>query len=133
MLKDLPVGLRSLVTAIEGVPVKDIYRVELEWKAKDSVLPLDAVSRRDHYFAGAYPFTASLVDAAPQLYVQKRERGPQRDLELALMHIRHQYGKTFYTALQALGGDVTALMDKVMGSSHNDALLAAGVLLVEHE
>lgn len=133
MLKDVPPGLRSMVTHVEGSPVLDIYRVELEWKAKDAPLPLDAIARRDEYFAGAYPFTASLVDAAPQLYVQRRERGPQRDLEIALMQICHQYGKTIYTALHALGGDVSALVEKISGSSHNEALLAAGVLLVDHE
>lgn len=133
MLKDVPPGFRSMVTHVEGAPVLDIYRVELEWKAKDCPLPLDVIARRDEYFAGAYPFTALLVDASPQLYVQKRERGPQRDLELALMQICHQYGKTIYTALHALGGDVSALVEKITGSAHNESLLAAGVLLVDHE
>lgn len=133
MLKDLPSSMRDLITQVEGAPVQDIYRVELEWKAKDAPLPLDAISRRDEYFAGAYPFTASLVDAVPQLYVQRRERGPQRDLELALMQIRHQYGKTIYTAIQALGGDISALVGKLTASSHNETLLAAGVLLVDHD
>lgn len=133
MLKDVPSSFKELYTHVDGAPVHDIYRVELEWKAKDSPLPLDAVTRRDEYFAGAYPFTASLIDAFPQTYVQRRERGPQRDLEIALMQIRHQYGKTIYTAIQALGGDISALMDKVTGSAHNETLLAAGVLLVEHD
>ena len=133
MLKDVPSSFKAMYTHVGDAPVQDIYRVELEWKAKDAPLPLDAVMRRDEYFAGAYPFTASLIDAVPELYVQRREKGPQRDLEIALMQIRHQYGKTIYTAIQALGGDISALVEKVSASSHNDALLAAGVLLVEHE
>ena len=133
MLKDVPSSFKDMYTHVDGAPVQDIYRVELEWKAKDASLPLDAVTRRDAYFAGAYPFTASLIDAVPELYVQRREKGPQRDLEIALMQIRHQYGKTIYTAIQALGGDISALVDKVTGTAHNEALLAAGVLLVEHD
>lgn len=121
------------VTHIDGVPILDIYRVELEWKAKDCQLPLDAVKNRDSYFAGAYPFTASLIDAKPESFRQKRERGPQRDLELALMHIQHQYGNTLFTALVAHGGDISAVWSKIVGSQHNDSLTSVGVLLVDHD
>lgn len=120
------------ITHVEGVPVLDIYRVELEWKAKDCLLPLDAVTNRDAYFAGAYPFTAALIDAKPEPFTPSRERGPQRDLELALMNIQHQYGKTLFTALFAHGGDISAVWSKVVGSQHNEALTESGVLLVEH-
>ena len=138
MLKKVPSGTRSLITEIEVdegnfVPVMDLYRVEFEWKAKDMVLPLDVMSRRDEYFAGAYPFTASLIDASPRLYVQRREKGPQRDLELVLMQIRQQYGSHLYTAVHAFGGDISAVFEKVVGSAHNKDLLKAGVLLVEHD
>jgi phage replication initiation protein len=121
------------ITHVDGVPILDIYRVELEWKAKDFPIPVDAVVNRDSYFAGAYPFTASLVSAKPERFVQRRERGPQRDLELALMNIQHQYGKTLFTALMAMGGDVSAVWAKVVGHEHNDALVEAGVLLVDHD
>lgn len=120
------------ITHVDDVPILDIYRVELEWKAKDSKLPLDAVTNRDSYFAGAYPFTASLIDANPVPFIQRRDKGPQRDLELALMNIQHQYGKTLYTALVAYGGDITAVWSKVVGGQHNEALTESGVLLVEH-
>lgn len=120
------------ITHVDDVPVLDIYRVELEWKAKDCLLPLDAVVNRDAYFAGAYPFTAALIDAKPKPFTPRRERGPQRDLELALMNIQHQYGKTLFTALVAHGGDISAVWSKVVGSQHNDALTESGVLLVEH-
>lgn len=134
MLKDLPTGFRSMVTHIEAIPVMDLYRVEFEWKVKDGgLLPLDVMARRDEYFAGAYPFTASLIEASPQTHSQKRQKGPQRDLELALMQIRQQYGSQLYTALHALGGDVSAVFAKIVGSSHHKKLLAAGVLLVEHD
>lgn len=131
MVKGKAPGLH--ITHVDGVPILDIYRVELEWKAKDSALPIDAVLRRDEYFAGAYPFTASLIEAAPQVFVQRRERGPQRDLELALMHIQHQYGKTLFTAMTAYSGDVSAVWSKIVGSQHSDSLLSNGVLLVNHD
>jgi phage replication initiation protein len=120
------------ITHLDGVPILDIYRVELELKAKDFPLPIDIVMRRDDYFAGAYPFNRSLIDAKPMKFFQKRERLPQRDLELALMNIQYQYGKTLFTALMAFGGDVSSVWDKIVGSQHSEALLNDGVLLVDH-
>lgn len=119
------------ITHIDGVPVLDIYRVEFEWRNATAPIPLDAITNRDFYFAGAYPFTAELVAMDFEPFVQRRERGPQRELELALMNIQHQYGKTLYTAMVQAGGDVSSVWGRIVGSQHNDALVAAGVLLVE--
>lgn len=133
MLKAVPAAFKPMYTHVGDVPVMDLYRVEFEWKAKDSSLPLDVMSRRDEYFAGAYPFTASLIEASPRVFSQKREKGPQRDLELALMQIQQQYGSHLFTALHAFGGDISAVFEKVVGSAHNKDLLGKGVLLVEHQ
>jgi phage replication initiation protein len=119
------------ITHLDGVPVLDIYRVEFEWRNATAPIPLDAITNRDFYFAGAYPFTAELVAMDFEPFVQRRERGPQRELELALMNIQHQYGKTLYTAMVQAGGDVSSVWGRIVGSQHNDALVAAGVLLVE--
>ena len=41
------------VTSIDGHPVEDIYRCELELKAESRPIGWDVIERRDQYFAGA--------------------------------------------------------------------------------
>jgi phage replication initiation protein len=121
------------IDCLNGVPIGDIYRLELELKPKNGPLPADLIERRDEYFSGAYPYLQQVVEVEPQIFRQKREAGPQRDMESALAQIRHQYGTTLFTALAAHCGDVGAVWDKIVGKKHNDALLSKGVLLVDHE
>lgn len=124
---------RGLITELNGVPVEDIYRVELELKAKDGPLPVDLIDKRDQYFAGAYPYLQTVLKVNPEVFVQPREKGPQNSLAGMLANLRHQYGSTLYTALMAHQGDIGAVWEKIVGHKHNADLLAAGVLLVEHE
>lgn len=121
------------VTEIDGVPIADMYRLELELKAKHRPLPVDLIENRDQYFAGAFPYLQSVLDVEPQVLKLSRDKAPQRSLASMLGLIRHQYGNSLFTALAAYQGDVGAVMDKIMGSKHNEALVAAGVLLVDHE
>jgi phage replication initiation protein len=121
------------VESIGGFPIEDIYRLELELKPKVSPLPVDLIQRRDQYFSGAYPYLQSVVDIEPEIWHQKREEGPQRDLDAALSQICHQYGSTLYTAAIAYHGDIGAVWEKVVGHKHNLSLLEKGVLLVDHQ
>lgn len=131
LVKDMP--HREGITSINGHPIADIYRLELEYKPKNCPLPLDLIERRDQYFSGAYPYLQKVLEVEPEIFHQKREQAPQRDMEAALAHIRHQYGSTLFTALAAYGGDVGAVWDKIVGFKHNEALISKGVLVVEHE
>ena len=124
---------RGAIRYLDGVPVEDIYRVELELKAKDGPLPVDLIDKRDQYFAGAYPYLQTLVDVNPEVFVRPREKGPQSDLAGMLEHIRNQYGNTLFTALAAYQGDIGEVWSKIVGHKHNADLLAAGVLLVDHD
>lgn len=133
MMKNIPKEFRSMATCFDGVPARDIYRLELELKPKTCPLPEDIIENRDQYFAGAYPYLQSVLDVEPQVMQIRRETGPMLDLEMALDLIRHQYGNTLYTALIAYKGDVSKLMSKILGSRHNAAMLEAGVLLVDHD
>lgn len=113
--------------------IADIYRTELELKAGNTDLPWSLIERRDEYFAGSYPFCAELLPGIEADVLQRRpEKEPQSDLAIALQNIKIQYGATLFTALQAYGGDMTAVWDKVIGHEHNQRLLEAGVLLVDH-
>lgn len=122
------------LTHIDGHPIEDIYRCELELKAEGMDVPWDAIGRRDQYFSGAYPFCAEVLPGIePDILQRRPEKAPQRELEAALANCRLQYGDTLYTALRAYGGDIGAVWDKVIGEKHNQRLLEAGVLLVEHD
>jgi len=121
------------VTKIDGKRVEDIYRCELELKAESGPIPWEVVARRDQYFAGAYPFCADILPGIEaDILMRRPERAPQSDLEAVLAHCRTQYGAALYTALKAHQGDIGAVWDRIVGDHDSEALLAAGVLLVEH-
>jgi phage replication initiation protein len=120
------------LTHIDGVPIEDIYRLELELKAKTAPLPEDIIDKRDQYFAGAYPYLQSVLDVEPEVFMRRRERGPQLQLQAALANMRKTYGNTLFTALMAYQGDVSAVWDHIVGKEHNQKLVEAGALLVDH-
>jgi DNA relaxase NicK len=122
------------LTHIEGHAVEDIYRCELELKASSTPIGWDVIERRDQFFAGAYPFGADVLPGIESdILMRRKEREPQTDLAAALANARIQFGATFYTALHAYHGDMTAVWDKIIGDGHAQHLIESGVLLVEHE
>jgi phage replication initiation protein len=122
------------VTHIDGKRVEDIYRCEVEFKATGTEIPWEVVERRDQYFAGAYPFCGDVLPGIESDILMRRpQRAPQTDLQAALDNCLIQYGPTLYTALRAYHGDITAVWDKIVGDHHSQALIEAGVLLVEHD
>jgi DNA relaxase NicK len=121
------------VTHIDGHAVEDIYRFEVELKAKTRPIPWEVIGGRDQYFAGSYPFLAELLpEVECDILMRRPERAPQTDLRAALDTVRHQFGATLFTALCAMDGDILAVWDRIVGYKHNEELLAAGVLLVDH-
>jgi DNA relaxase NicK len=133
MLSKLGGHLPGSVTHIEGSRVEDIYRCEVELKAVTKDIPWDVVARRDQYFSGSYPFCSDILPNVEGDFLMRRpEREAQTDLAAALENCRIQYGPTIYTALRAYGGDITGVWEKIIGDHHNQALIEAGVLLVEH-
>jgi phage replication initiation protein len=122
------------LVSIDGCPVDDLYRIELELKAKTGPLPSDLIKRRDQYLAGAYPYLQHVMcDVLPEVMLIDRKTNPTLELASALENIRRQYGSTIFTGLVAMHGDIGALMSKITGEHHNEALLRAGVLLVDHD
>ena len=122
------------ISHINGCPVEDIYRCEVELKAVTKDIPWEVIDRRDQYFAGAYPFCADVLPGVEaDILTGRPERMPQMTLAAQLEHVRKQFGSTLFTALHAHGGDITAVWDKIVGDKHNERLVEAGVLLVDHE
>lgn len=127
-------NLPGKVTHIEGCRIEDIYRAEVELKAVSTDIPWDVVERRDQYFAGAYPFCADILPGIePDILKRRPEREAQVSLSAALENCRVQFGPTLFTALHAYHGDMTAVWQKILGDHHNQPLLEAGVLLVDHD
>lgn len=121
-------------THVDGFPVEGIYRCEVELKAETRPIPFDVIERRDQYFAGSYPFCADVLPGVEADILQRRpERAPQRALEAVLANCRDAYGRSLFTALHAYGGDIGAVMARIVGDGHNRNLVEAGVLLVDHD
>lgn len=126
--------LPGICTHIDGHKVEDIYRCELELKASNTPIPWEVIERRDQYFVGAYPFFADVLPGIESDILQRRpERSIQADLAVSLENCCIQFGPTIFTALMAYHGDMTTVFDKIIGKHHSQALIEAGVLLVEHE
>lgn len=122
------------ILRIDDKAVEDIYRCEVEFKATGTDIPWEVIERRDQYFAGAYPFCADILPGVEaDILMRRPQRDPQIDLMAALDNCRIQFGPTLYTALMAYHGDMTVVWDKVVGSRHNQTLLEAGVMLVDHD
>lgn len=144
-LKELPSLLREaweefgidpspgLCISVEGAWVNPAkwFRSELELKAKKRPLPWDIVDRRDHYYAGAYPYFAEHLPNAEPLAIVTSQRQGALALEEVLANIRRQYGSALFTALMAYEGDIGAVFAKIVGDKHNERLVQAGALLRE--
>lgn len=124
-----PTDLITLeVDGAEVDPFKWV-RGEVELKPRKRELPFDIVERRDHYYAGCYPYLAELLpNATPELILTPQRQG-QLNLDLALANIQRQYGSTLYTALVAYGGDICAVWDKIVGDKLNAELVQSGALI----
>jgi phage replication initiation protein len=127
-------ALGDAMTEIDGHPLEDIYRCEVELKAVNRDIPWEVVANRDNYFAGSYPFLAQLLPGVESDTLMRRpERESQLELRAALANVRVQYGNTLFTALTAYHGDIRRVWEQIVGRTHNQALLEAGALLVDHE
>lgn len=137
--KHVPGSVRSMVNQMEfnghGLAnIEDVYRVEVEFKDADGkVMPWPMLVERDSYFAGAYPFCASLLPGAPERRVQGMpDFGAKMELLAQLEHARRAYGRIFRTAILAYGGDREKVFDMVTAEGPSDRLISAGVLTVAH-
>lgn len=133
MLSKIPETFRSGCTHINGHDVEKTYRVEVEFKANDKVIPWTAITGRDQAFAGAYPFCAELL---PSVQVKKFQSmpdfGPLVKLETSLDHCRRAYGGILRTAVLAHDGDFEKVFKRIVSREPSRALIDAGVLTVKH-
>jgi phage replication initiation protein len=131
LIKDFPRHFN--IDTLDGHKIADMFRCELELKAKNHHLPLDLLVNRDNYFSGAYPYLKTVLDVEPKVLRIAREENARRSLASMLEVLRNQYGNTLFTALAAHDGDIGAVWSKVVGFKHNERLLEDGVLMVNHD
>lgn len=131
----MPENIKSTVSKLEYngvgmVNVEDLYRVEVEFKDVDKVLPYPMLTDRDSYFAGANAFCASLLPAAPERRVMGLpDFNAKASLAVQLEHCRRAYGAIIRTAILA-HGDESAVLAMIAGEGPSDRLIAAGVLSI---
>lgn len=132
MIKDLPESLRRTTTHINGDLVDQVYRVELELKAVTRVIPLDVFTRRDEYFASAYPWCSELLPGLPHVTMHKLpDDKPKASLEALVAHCRNAFGPTIYTLMHVYNGDADAVVRAIIGNAHSRSLVDAGVLTMD--
>lgn len=132
LIKDVP-HFKNTITHIEGHRIEDIYRVELELKDVEKLIPWEVIDGRDEVFAGAYPFCAELMPGVPHWrMLNLPDLKPKAALETALNHCRVAYGPTLRAALMAFDGDGAKLLERVLAETPSHALVEAGVLTVQH-
>jgi len=132
LIKDVPF-LKANATHIGDHKVEDIYRVELELKDVDKLIPWETIAARDEVFAGAYPFCADLLPGVPHWrMLTLPDLKPKAALETALDHCRRAYGPTLRAALMAFDGDGSKLLERVLAETPSQSLVEAGVLTVSH-
>lgn len=133
MIKDVPESIRNSTTHVEGSKVEEIYRVELELKAVDTVIRFDVFTLRDQVFAGAYPWCAKLLEGVGHVRMQRLpDFKPRAKLSSVLKHCKSAYGAAIFTAMQVYGGDAEKVLSLIMGDHHSRALVEAGALTVDY-
>lgn len=119
------------------VRVRDVYRVEVELKAvEDVVLPLACLTDRDGYFAGAAPFCAELVEAAPRrAYALPSEFNEKLALAAAMEHARRQSGGVWRALAKIYGAETVEqkarIFDLMTSGKVSEKLKSAGVLMLD--
>lgn len=122
--------LGQSLTHIGDIAVEDWYRLEVEFKAADGVaLPLDLVSDRDRYFAGAYPYLATILQGIEGRPFRVHPRHTVHvDMDRALAACRRTYGALLFAA-QNVHGSKDAVWERIVGDQMTDRWIAAGARL----
>lgn len=87
-----------------GDPASPWTRVEVEWRGKDRLIPLELLTEPGKYLAGAYPCLASL--SVEQARIKTIANSATITFESAVFNARQQAGKLVNLMLQVWGGDV---------------------------
>lgn len=89
-------------------------RYEVQFGSRDRVIPLEALTERDKYFAGAYPVLADLLDneCGAEKIPTTRTEG-EVTLSHLLTHLRRTYGKAIDAMSATEGFEIASLVEEV--------------------
>lgn len=89
-------------------------RYEVQFGSRDRVIPLEALTERDKYFAGAYPVLADLLDneCGAEKIPTTRTEG-EVTLSHLLTHLRRTYGKAIDVMSATEGFEIASLVEEV--------------------
>lgn len=88
-------------------------RYELRLGNKGRVIPLDILTDRDKYFAGAYPAFEKLLDGVIGERIKTISKETEAVLTNMVTHMRRCYGKTINQARKLAGFDITEFIEAV--------------------
>lgn len=113
-----------------GDATSEWVRFEVQFGSRDRTIPLDALTRRDAFFAGAYPVLADFLVVAAETIKTFRAAGVV-SMGHVLHHMRRSYGKAIDTALSLFACEIAELVQEVrvigLPRRLNPSSLAAGV------
>jgi Putative phage replication protein RstA len=88
-------------------------RYELRLGNKGRVIPLDILTDRDKYFAGAYPAFEKLLDGVAGERIKTISKETEAVLTHMVTHMKRCYGKTINQARKLAGFDITEFIEAV--------------------
>lgn len=90
----------------------DWTRFEVQLGSRDRVIPFDALTERDAFFAGCYPALADLIEAAAK-QIPTLQKGGEVSLAHLFFHLRRCYGKLLHTCSAEAGATDAELIEEV--------------------
>jgi phage replication initiation protein len=113
-----------------GDATSEWVRFEVQLGNRDRVIPFDALTERDAFFAGCYPVLASMVEEAAQFIPTKRAEG-EVTLGHLMRHAVRSYGKLFDVVSDIVGVSNADFVQEVrvigLPRRVNPSSLAAGL------
>lgn len=87
-------------------------RFEVQFGNRDRVIPFEALTNRDGFFAGAYPALVQVLEAACEV-IRTEQTGGEVTLSHLLSHLRRCYGKLIDVVCRDVGASPSTLVEEV--------------------
>jgi DNA relaxase NicK len=113
--------------APDGTLAERWLRVEIEFKAADTVLSFDMLTMPDTFFAGAYPFCAEVLEVDGGMRPERVVDEAVVTLARVIKAMRDSYGNTMTTLLD-LGLLPNEICEMVATGMPNQKLVKAGIV-----
>ena len=96
-----------------GEPSSEWVRFEVQLGSRDRVIPLDALTEPDRFFAGAYPALADLLEDVAATPIETIGKSGVVSLGHLVYHMKRCYGKVIDVVSTAVGATDAELVEEV--------------------